>query len=280
MEQQSSSFPTEGTGTALEPVPVNGEIEFAVMFNAAGVNISPHVAEAQMAIATKSVPLRAIKTRQGRGGKVLQYIDHIFATETIQKGLLQTWSFDIVSYEIFEDKSVLAIVKFTYLVPYNNAGKIDWITRSVTEAGNYVNDMKLPGAPAVAAAASRGLVRCLMRMFGFGIQFYKGGEDEETPEMAWTTVEKFAKDNKIPIQDVFNLMDQMGISKSNIVDRFSEFFTAVGDLVSGNTLSPFPERAAQVLANDPAPQTAPSENMVDPDPEAVTEKVAPPVWTT
>ena len=126
----------------------------------------------------------------------------------------------------------------------------------------------------------RGLVRCLMRMFGFGIQFYKGGEDEETPEMAWTTVEKFAKDNKIPIQDVFNLMDQMGISKSNIVDRFSEFFTAVGDLVSGNTLSPFPERAAQVLANDPAPQTAPSENMVDPDPEAVTEKVAPPVWTT
>jgi hypothetical protein len=235
---------------------VNAAMTVFDQFTGAVTNVTPQVTEARIALQTKTLPLHAIKTRSGRG-KSLQYVKHTYATRVIQDGLLPTWSFDIVSYEIFQDKSVLALCRFAYKIPFTNPdGTITWIDRSVTEAGNFLNDLKLPGAPAVAAAVSRGLVRCLMRMFGFSIELYEH-EDEMTPDNAYTAIFTFAQRNSVSQERLHEIMQAIGITQNNIVDRFNDLFDAIAAERDQAKVTPFPATAQEVPQAQPPSPTLP-----------------------
>ena len=223
--------------------------------------MSPEMLEAQRAFISKKIPEHAVRRRAARGKKSLDYVDHVYATEAIQNGLPLTWSFDLVSYEIFDEgekggrkqaDSVLAVTRFTFvLVMIDGNENYVFLPRTVTETGVFLNDLKLPKAAAVAAAVSRGLVRCLMRMFGFGIQFYKNDEDI-TPDQAWTSIKDFGEDNGISQERIGEIMQGIGINKDNIVNRFTDLFDAVGAEIKSEKVTPMPNFSAPSTKSEEA----------------------------
>jgi len=240
-----------------------GDQSQAIDFLSSDLEISPKVLQAQFAFSNKKIPVHAIKERAGAGGIKIQYVDHVFATEAVQDGLLPTWSFDLIDWEYFDDTSVLAITKFTYHMPYRTvSGDIAWVPRSVTEAGNYINSFKLKKAQAIAAATSRGLVRCLMRFFGFGIQFYKKGEDI-TVDQAWTTLMTYATNHGVTLDEVREARDKLRINRENLVDRFLDLFEAVGTIAKSKGLVKYEDNPAP---QQPAPVQQPKSAQVVEEP--------------
>jgi len=232
---------------------VNQALEAVNQFDGSLMAVTPEIAEARIALSSGKVPAHAVLTRPGRG-KSLTYMSHVYATEVIQRGLLPTWSFELLNYEIFEEvkgqgkavMSVLALTRFTYRIPFTNPdGSITWIPRVVTFPGNFINDLKIPKAPAVAAATSRGLCGCLMRLFGLGLEFYKNGQDEMSPDKAYSTIFTFAQNNNVTEQRLHEIMMQIGITQENIVDRFTDLFDAVSATRNEAQAVPFPTEMPQ-----------------------------------
>lgn len=223
------------------------------------VEVSPTSIEAQMAFANKEIPAHAVKTRAARGGKALSYVDHVFATEAIQSGLLPTWSYDVLGYEYHDDNSVTTRARFTDFLPYKDpvSGQMRFIERTLTEVGTYINDMKLPKASAIAAATSRNLVRCLMRLYGFGIQFYKDNE-EVTPMQCWNTLKALGKSIKVSEDAMKEAIKKAGIEFDELPDRFTEAHEVVRSL----------EKSQDVKKTEP--ESAPAE---DPGDEPAKEEV-------
>lgn len=197
------------------------------------MQISPEYLERANALREKKVPANAIKVRPGKGGKTFSYIAHTWATETLQDVLKEFWSFDTIQWEVFEDNSVAALVRLTQHVPYTDSRGTNVFSRSVTEIGAFDNMMKIPKAMAVAAAVSRGLCRCMMRMFGLGIEFYKAGDEGEmSAKDAWNVLWRFAQNKGMKDQNVLvAALKDKGISGATLVDNFQEAYHIVAVLV-------------------------------------------------
>jgi len=201
--------------------------------------INPEFLKAINALKKKKVPASAIQKRPGKGGKTFSYVSHTWATETVQNALGNLWSYDAIKWDVFTDtikgkdvQNVAALVKFTMHIPFETNGTMQLMDRSVTEVGSFVNEARMPTSNAIAAAISRGLCRCLMRMFGLGIEFYKSDDIQMTTVDAWNALWEFAQNQGFRDKDaVTKAFADAEITKDNLVDRFEDAYRVVAELV-------------------------------------------------
>lgn len=197
--------------------------------------INPKQLEAYNSLTSKKIPKDAIQSHPGAGGKTFTYIDHVWVTETLQDALGNTWSWDVLKWEVLEDKTVVVLGKLTVYFPLTN-GQI--FERSITEVGSFMaGGGKMTISNMIASAASRALCRCAMRMFGLGIEFYKKNkEDEPTPEEAWGALRRFIENQGQKYDAEFKKvyaakMKEAGIDNDNILDRYTEAYKLVAELL-------------------------------------------------
>lgn len=206
------------------------------------VEISPEYIEAVNALENKKVPEYAIDRRPGKGGQTFTYINHIWATEILQEGLQHFWSFEVLDWETWQEDrstSIAAKVRLTVKVPYNDPGdtELKFLERVVTEVGAFEKNRGMPMAMGVASAVSRGLCRCMMRMFGIGIEFYKKDDDGITPDKAWTTLAQFAANQGLnDTHAIVNALKAKGISKHTLVDQFELAYETIAELVGSKVV--------------------------------------------
>ena len=201
--------------------------------------INPEFLKAINALKKKKVPASAIQKRPGKGGKTFSYVSHTWATETVQNALGNLWSYDAIKWDVFTDtikgkdvQNVAALVMFTMHIPFETNGTLQLMDRSVTEVGSFVNEARMPTSNAIAAAISRGLCRCLMRMFGLGIEFYKSDDIQMTTVDAWNALWEFAQNQGFRDKDaVTKAFADAEITKDNLVDRFEDAYRVVAELV-------------------------------------------------
>lgn len=203
--------------------------------------VNPEFLKAINALKKKKVPASAIQKRPGKGGKTFSYVSHTWATETVQNALGNLWSYEAIKWDVFTDnikgkdvQNVAALVKFTMHIPFETGsnGTMELMDRSVTEVGSFVNEARMPTSNAIAAAISRGLCRCLMRMFGLGIEFYKSDDIQMTVVDAWNALWEFAQNQSFRDKDaVTKAFADEGITKDNLVDRFEDAYRVVAELV-------------------------------------------------
>lgn len=215
--------------------------------------IDVHQVEAFNAIRNKEVPLYAVKQRPGKSGKKFSYVDHVWVTETLQEGLQNLWSFEVLDWEVFREdviikekktpmRSVVARVQFTLHILLKNDPAISdqpqqFLHRKITEVGVFEPNPAMSTAFAIASAVSRGLCRAAMRALGLGIQFYKGDDMPIDTATAWTAIKKYATNQGFDWTDEFQekylkALENMGITKeaNNLVDRWGEAFDLMIEL--------------------------------------------------
>jgi len=191
-----------------------------------GKEISPEVIAARQNLMSGEIPPHARKVHQGKGGKMFHYFSHAWGTSQLRDGLQAYWNMACRSWEIFDDRSCAALVSLWVNWPTKDG----YLVQEITEIGAYEDSTnKMPKAMIVASAVSRGLCKCMMRMFGIGAEFYE--EDAEmTPEMAWTSLKKFAIARGVEEQVLIDKIKEAGITKDNLLDRFGDAYSIVSEL--------------------------------------------------
>lgn len=204
-------------------------------------NVSIKQIEAQNNLASAKVPKSAIKQHPGKGGKVFTYVDHVWVTEQLQQALGNTWSWDILQWEVFEDSVAVTGRLSLHLLEDQGPFRIERppliFTRSITEVGSYDRRSGMSIANTVASAASRALCRAAMRMFGLGIEFYKKDKEEElTTKEAWGSLRRFAENQGTKYDGEFKKayglkLKEAGIGEENILERYGEAYKILSDLL-------------------------------------------------
>ncbi|MHC4311226.1 MAG: Rad52/Rad22 family DNA repair protein [Planctomycetota bacterium] len=201
--------------------------------------VVPEQLKAINAIRQRKVPDDAKKQRPGKGGQSWTYVEHTWVTRTLQEGLQNQWSFEVLDWEVFREEikvgnamkpsvNVAARCQFTLHIVVDEgivSGEKKILQRRITEVGVFEKMPSMPTAMAIASAASRGLCRCVMRALGLGLEFYESDDIETTPAEAWTALKTFAEKQGIDWtkewQDEFIAeLDKAGITRENIVDRY------------------------------------------------------------
>lgn len=175
-------------------------------------------------LAAEEIPLEAIKTRPGKGGKTFDYVSHIWVTQKLRDAFGVFWSMNVKDYEVFNDNSAVAVVE---LIIYAPTSEDEEMEVSITEVGAFEDATgKMPKAMIVASAVSRGLCRCVMRRFGIGKQFYDE-ESEPTLASAWESIKRHAERQKLTPEEVLQLFEMNGITRSNLLDEFTRAWRLV-----------------------------------------------------
>jgi len=199
------------------------------------------------ALKNRQVPPEIIQTRPGRGGKTFDYIPHTYVTETLVDGLDMYFSHDVLEARMCEDGSSFALVRLQIHIPIHQPdGTIAFFTNSITEVGAFDGPGAMLDAHKLAAAASRGLAKCLMRRFKIGLELYKQ-EGDVTPEAAWASLFEFAanqrhargKEERAALKDeIVAALKEHGITGESLLDRFSEAYQIVTDLAKSRPATP------------------------------------------
>lgn len=183
--------------------------------------MSAEAMRAQQMLEEGEIPESAISEHPGKGGKVFKYVKHTFATRQLNLALGPLWSYEVLSWMVYDDRSAVAQVRLTIHYPRNDG---TLFPRVITELGGFKDEVgSMPKANMALAAVSRGLLRCMLRAFGFGQQFYESDE-EMTPKDAWNVLHKFAVQNKIDSNELVQKMKEVGINRDNLIDRFEEAY--------------------------------------------------------
>jgi len=182
------------------------------------LELKPEVLRAVVAIRTRKIPPEMISEHPGKGGKKFRYLKHTNATDImLDSGL--PWDYEVLSYQVFPDKSVSALCKLTVRLQLKDG---TWVSRTITEVGVHDGNVQppLPTASAVAAAASRGLPRCIFRMFGLGKELYP---DSVTPTAGWwSALNGYARNLKVAEADLIEALKKAGITKDDLEERYEE----------------------------------------------------------
>jgi hypothetical protein len=246
------------------------------------VQLSPRAVEAQIALQTAVIPPHAISSHPGPGGRTLEYIKHTYARKTAQEGLPPTWSFDVVSATYFEeDHSAYVLARFTSMMPFRDPAtqQVRFLERSVTEVGAHTNtnrngDASGPRAYAIASAASRAFPRCLMAMYGFGMELYDQVTEPLTPDAAWTMLTEAAKKHNIDEEALKDKLKEKGFdAKEKLAEDFAGAYKILRDMekqasqVSADEFEkPTTTAATPVPVAEPAPEPAQAQPEQAPEP--------------
>jgi len=230
------------------------------------------------ALKNRQVPPEIVQTRPGRGGKTFDYVPHTYVTETLVDGLDMYFSHDVLQAHVCEDGSSWALVRLQIHIPIQQPdGTVAFFTNSITEIGAFDGPAAMLDAHKIAAAASRGLAKCLMRRFKIGLELYKR-EDDITPEAAWVSLFEFAANQRHANteeeraalrEEIVDMLKKHGIAnKQAVLDRFQEAYRLVSDFVKGKPATPTMEEEPEPEAEpEPEPQPEP-----DPGPDADDEE--------
>lgn len=193
--------------------------------------ITTKSAKALTALLTAKVPADVIKTHKGRGGKVLSYVPHNLATDTMNDALGMDWDWEILDYLLLPDKTAVARGRMTIRYEVNlydfkgtPVGK-EWRTRVITEmGGGEVHGDNPVLCNQILSACSRALLRCMFRAFGYGGQFYKEQENAPTPSDAWKTLKTYMNKQNVTDAEILPALKEAGITKEMLLDKLEEAF--------------------------------------------------------
>jgi hypothetical protein len=189
--------------------------------------LDSNAAKALQVFVSGKLPPEAIKTHPGKGGKTFSYVSHAWITRRLQDLPLPiVWSWNVLDYQILKDGS--PIVRAELIVETTMPdGKV--ITKKITEVGTAAGDMgSMSDANKILSSASRALCRCVMRMFGVGLEFYQN-EDAMTADAAKETIFGAVDKNisnvearKKVKENIIAAFHDVGISMENVLDKFEQ----------------------------------------------------------
>jgi hypothetical protein len=193
-------------------------------------HLSPQALRALNAIATGEIPEKAIKTHPGKGGKIFSYVSHIWATGIMNDALHHLWNFEVLEYTAYDDGSANARCQLTINIPQEDGTLYQQVFTEVGAFDSQGNGMKK--ATIVASAASRGLLRCMLRAFGLGSQFYEA-EEEITPKDAWNILLNYGTDKKngLTRDELVEALKREGFTGEKLVDEFQKAWELVYRLI-------------------------------------------------
>jgi len=200
--------------------------------------VSPGQLKAISALRTAKIPKEHIKKHPGKGGKTFSFVPHTIATDTLNSALGMNWDWEILDYSLYPDNSAVARGKLTVHWTDRDGKERE---RKVTEMGGFDGKGDKPTAAyVVLSACSRALLRCMLRMFGYGRELYPDDEGGLTTEQAWNTLEQYAKTKKVSKEELVAAIKTSGITKDTLVDRFEEAYALVQAILDSKTKSAVP----------------------------------------
>lgn len=222
-------------------------------------NATPRQVEAINALTLGKVPGHAVSSRQGRAGKTFSYVKHMYGNELIRDAFGVLWSYEVLNTQAYNDSSASALVCLTLYIPQEDGSYLE--VRTTAVGAHEDTSGKMCKAFMVASAASRGLVKTLLRRFGLGAEFYKN-EVQMTAKESWTALWGFAqrKDPTVEQGAVVDALKAVGITKDNLVDRFEQAYSIVNSVVS----APLADVPGDL--KEPEDTTSPIAGMSKPDP--------------
>lgn len=223
--------------------------------------LNPEMLRAINSLSTGTPPPEAIKTHPGKAGKIFTYVSHIHATKTMNDAFQWLWEYKVLSFEAFDDGSAVALCNLKLFFPLKNG---EFITREFQEVGAWesqavssknapqkiikgdplaepkeeiplekeskeerkTREFGMTKAMTIASAASRGLLRCMLRAFNYGSEFYEADEEISNVQ-AWNQIKIFATGRGISEQELIDFMKERKYKSDQLADRFYEIFTAV-----------------------------------------------------
>lgn len=205
--------------------------------------------KALSALRKREVEPKYVSTHPGRGGKVFSYVDHAHVSDTLLDAFGVWFSHDVVEAHVLDDASAYALVRLTMHEPVFD-GETGQLLRTVdttiTEVGTSPSNAgggTMDLSYRIASAASRGLVKCVARRFGYGLEFYRKSDYEEpTNETAWNLCYDFfyramnlrsKTENKRTAHRnalVAYLADH-DMNNQNVLDRFEECYRLTSQFV-------------------------------------------------
>lgn len=211
----------------IAPVEKNDDSPIAV------TRLDPRQVASRNALLTGKVQHGVIRQHAGKG-KTFDYIPHTEGTQTMLDAFGRLWDWEVLNHDVFADGSAVAYGRMT-LFYYDPEGVLVH-KQSIQEVGarepitNKEGKIVSPTAFTVLGAASRSLLRCMMRAFGYGLELYREEDQEFTVEQALKVLEDYAKTRgfKKENRDVWtSAMKEAGINRENLIDRFQEAYTLV-----------------------------------------------------
>lgn len=205
--------------------------------------VGPEQLKSFNAIMGKKIPESAKKKRPGKSGKSWTYVEHTWITRTLQEGLQNQWSFEVLDWEVFREEitvgkkkkpsvNIATRCQFTLHIVIDDGitdGTKKVLDRRITEVGVFEKMPSMPTAMAIASAASRGLCRCVMRALGLGLEFYESDDIDMNPNEAWTALKNFGISQGANWTDEWQKefiteLDEAGITRENIVDKYDQAY--------------------------------------------------------
>jgi hypothetical protein len=203
--------------------------------------IDPKIAKAIQALRTSTIPKEQISEHPGKGGKKFKYVKHTHATMLMNDAFQQGWNWEVVSYEVFQDTSACVLGRMTLNLPYDDNGTMKIHQRIIQEVGNFQPiGGGMNSAASVSSAASRSLLKCMFRAFGFGKELYPDKDEEVTPKAAWNMLLQQAKRFKIEGPELMamfrakELIQQAKLTEEDkvvFVDKFEELWKAISEYI-------------------------------------------------
>ena len=192
------------------------------------------------------VPASEIDKRPGPSGKTLSYVKHTYVTRLMQDGFQNLWSFECLDYKVFHDtiktkdkeweqRSIAARCKLTISYPLSNGTFYD---QKFTEIGAFEPNAGMSTANGVASSVSRGLVKCMMRALGIGLELYEDeGQADPTAQQTWNILKRYLETRGIEWTDDFKdeltkALEAVGINSENLVDRYTDAYEIANSFLS------------------------------------------------
>jgi hypothetical protein len=237
--------------------------------------MNPERVKALNILNTGKVPATEIDQRPGAGGKQFSYIKHAYATRLMQDALGPLWSFECLDYQVFRETlrkkgkvdGEKMDPKSKKMVKCKVDGKIEWEIVSIaarcqltikyplvdeakgslpgkfleqifTEIGAFEKNEGMNTANGVASAVSRGLLKCLMRALGLGLELYSSDKEELDPKDAWNILKQYLIRRGIEWNDDFiakfkKALELGGIkTQEDMLDKFTTAYEIANTFIT------------------------------------------------
>ena len=180
--------------------------------------ISPQYIQAEQAITNGVIPKSAVQAHPGKGGKMFEYIDHVWVTQQVRKFFDQLWGYREIpgSGKINADGSATAYSELTLYVPMADG---TFHVRTFVACGVHDGQVgAMTESAKIASAHSRAFVRCVFRAFGLGDQFYQKIDAAKEPTDVWNTLIEHLERHKGDKEAFITMVKEAGITREDLLD--------------------------------------------------------------
>jgi hypothetical protein len=204
--------------------------------------IAPVTMRAIQSIQTGKIPSDQISSHPGKGGKIFKYVKHTHATNLMNSAFGESWDWEVTNPQIYTDGTASVLGRMTLHLPYkDDEGHTQVYVRTIQEVGSFEPvGGTMPMAMRISSAASRALLKCMFRAFGFGKELYPDMDEEISPKVAFNTLLQYAGKNKISQKEMMDRFIKEGIfthegkltdeEASLFVTKFEEMWKILRDL--------------------------------------------------